>query len=159
MKIKNTILPLTLLSLTLLFTGCDWWPFCCKKCKKGEKAKKAKVEKAKKISVSVKIEDAASFDNAIKDKDLSVVKFWAPWCGACNKLDPTYEAVAQDNKVKYNFYSVNIDKLKEVSKEFGIKGIPSILFFKEGKEVGDKIVGVISEKELVSKIKAADEAK
>jgi len=83
----------------------------------------------------------ANFDaEVIKADKLTVVDFWAPWCGPCLALGPTIEALAKDYDGKVNVGKVNVDENPQVSVDFGITSIPAVFFFKNG-QVVDKQVG------------------
>ncbi len=83
----------------------------------------------------------SNFDaEVIKADKLSIVDFWAPWCGPCLALGPTIEALAKEYDGKVNVGKMNIDDNPEVSVKYGITSIPCVLFIKDGKVV-DKQVG------------------
>ncbi len=65
-----------------------------------------------------------------------VVDFWAPWCGPCRALTPTLEKVAGELKGKVKLVKVNSDENQELSQAFGIRSIPNVIAFKDGKAVG-----------------------
>ncbi len=83
----------------------------------------------------------SNFDAEVINADkLSIVDFWAPWCGPCLALGPTIEALAKEYDGKVNVGKMNIDDNPEVSVKYGITSIPCVLFIKDGKVV-DKQVG------------------
>jgi len=71
---------------------------------------------------------------------LSVVDFWAEWCGPCRMLGPTVEAVADEYAGKIKVYKMNVDNNPETPTKFHIRGIPTMIFFKNGQAV-DQLVG------------------
>ena len=73
-------------------------------------------------------------------KGLLVVDFWAPWCMPCRMLTPVIEELAKDYKGKVLFGKVNTDENQQISMQYGIRGIPALIFFKDQKEVG-RLVG------------------
>lgn len=83
----------------------------------------------------------ANFDtDVLKADKLSVIDFWAPWCGPCLALGPTIEALAKDYDGKVNVGKVNVDENPTISINYGITSIPCVLFIKNG-QVVDKQVG------------------
>lgn len=87
----------------------------------------------------------------IKSNKLSVIDFWAPWCGPCLALGPTIEALAKEYEGKVNVGKVNVDENSNLSVTYGITSIPCILFIKDGKVV-DKQVGAVPKAALERKI-------
>ena len=73
-----------------------------------------------------------------------VVDFWAPWCGPCRMLAPTVEAVAEKYAGNALVVKLNVDDNPSVSQRFGIKGIPTLILFKNGREE-ERVVGATSE--------------
>ena len=85
--------------------------------------------------------DKSSFDSALADagSKLVVVDFFAVWCGPCKGLVPQLEKLAANN-TNVHFYKVNVEVNEEVSTEYKISAMPTILFFKNGKKV-EEIIG------------------
>jgi len=82
-----------------------------------------------------------------------VVDFWAEWCGPCRMIGPVIEELAGEYKDKAIIGKINIDENNDVAEEYGIRSIPTILFFKNG-ELMDKHIGVASKSLLEEKLKA-----
>lgn len=82
-----------------------------------------------------------------------VLDFWAEWCGPCRMVAPIIDELAEEYKAQVNIGKVDVDDNNEVSTEFGIRNIPTILFFKDGKIV-DKQVGALPKAKIEEKIKA-----
>lgn len=82
---------------------------------------------------------------------LTVVDFWAPWCGPCLALGPTIDALSTEYADKINVGKVNVDENPNVSMEYGITSIPCVLFIKDGKVV-DKQVGAAQKSAYIKKI-------
>lgn len=78
-----------------------------------------------------------------------MVDFWATWCGPCRVLGPTVDEVASDFDGRAVVAKCNIDDCEEVAVQYGIRNIPTLLFFKNG-EVVDRKVGIVSKQEIES---------
>ena len=78
-----------------------------------------------------------------------LVDFWAEWCGPCKMLTPTIESIAEDYQDKSDIVKINIDEAPGIATRFGIRSIPSILLFKSGKVIEQR-VGAVSKGELTS---------
>jgi thioredoxin 1 len=94
--------------------------------------------------------NASNFDSTV-EKGVSLVDFWAPWCGPCRMIAPVIEELADDFEGKANICKVNTDDEQEVAVKYGIRSIPTILFFKDG-ELVDQMVGASSKQILTDKI-------
>ena len=79
-----------------------------------------------------------------------LVDFWAQWCAPCRMLAPTVEAVAQSFRETATVVKLNVDDNPQVSQRYGIKGIPTLILFKNGKEE-ERVVGATS-KEAISRM-------
>lgn len=71
---------------------------------------------------------------------LTMIDFWAEWCGPCRMLGPTIEAVADEYAGKVKVFKMNVDNNPETPTKFHIRGIPTVIFFKNGQPV-DQLVG------------------
>jgi thioredoxin 1 len=93
-----------------------------------------------------------NFKEVVLDSDkLTVVDFWAEWCGPCRAIGPVIEELSKDYEGKVNVGKVNVDVNPEVSMNYGITSIPAILFIKNG-EVVDKQIGAVPKSVLDQKI-------
>jgi thioredoxin 1 len=93
----------------------------------------------------------SNFESDVLNSDKPVlVDFWAPWCAPCRMLAPTVEAVAQNFQNTASVVKLNVDDNPQVSQRYGIKGIPTLILFKNGKEE-ERVVGATS-KEAISRM-------
>ncbi len=96
----------------------------------------------------------ANFDTDVLASDkLSVVDFWAEWCGPCRAIGPVIEELSKEYEGKVNIGKVNVDHNPNVSMNYGITSIPAILFIKGGKIV-DKQIGAVPKSVLDKKIQS-----
>jgi thioredoxin 1 len=93
----------------------------------------------------------SSFEKEVLQSDRPVlVDFWAVWCAPCRMLEPTVEAVAEKYAANARVVKVNVDDNPSISQRYGIKGIPTLILFKGGKEE-ERVVGATS-KESISRM-------
>lgn len=96
----------------------------------------------------------ANFDELVKKSDKPVlVDFWAEWCGPCKMIGPVVEELAKEYEGRALVGKLNVDENPAVSIEFGIRSIPTLLFFKNG-QVVDRHVGVAGKDVLDKKLQA-----
>ncbi len=103
--------------------------------------------------MAVEITDA-NFEQLVTKSDKPVLlDFWAEWCGPCRMVGPVVDELAKDYEGKAIIGKVNVDDNANISTLFGVRNIPTILFFKGGKVV-DKQVGAVPKSVLENKLKA-----
>jgi thioredoxin 1 len=88
----------------------------------------------------------ATFSESIKRSTLTFVDFWAPWCQPCKAMLPALEAFAASNP-QINVVKVNVDEQSELAKKWGVRGIPSIMVFKDGERIASK-TGTLTQNQL-----------
>lgn len=94
-----------------------------------------------------------NFNELIAQGKPVVVDFWATWCGPCKKIGPLVEELAAEYEGQAIIGKVNVEEEDDLVAQFGIRNIPTILFFKDGAVV-DKVVGAVPKSELEGKLKA-----
>src|SRR2546423_8111027 len=106
--------------------------------------------KLKNKIMALEITDA-NFDELVLKSDKPVlIDFWAEWCGPCRMVGPIVEEISKEYEGKAIVGKVNVDHNPNISMEFGIRNIPTILFFKNG-QVVDKQVGAVPKAQLAAK--------
>jgi len=93
-----------------------------------------------------------NFDATVAN-GVTMVDFWAPWCGPCRMIAPVIDELAEEYEGKATIAKVNTDEQQDIAVKFGIRSIPTILFFKDG-EVVDQMVGAASKDVFAEKLNA-----
>jgi len=95
----------------------------------------------------VHVNDNNFNDEVIKSDMLVLVDFWAAWCGPCKIVAPTIESIADEYKGRLKVCKLNVDENPTTATTYRITGIPSLIFFKDGK-VADMLVGAVPKEEI-----------
>ena len=94
-----------------------------------------------------------NFTSEVLDADgIVLVDFWAPWCGPCKMQTPILEKFSKSSEVTAKITKLNTDASPETAQKFGIHSIPTIIIFKDGKEI-ERLIGVQPESSLADKLK------
>ena len=95
-----------------------------------------------------------NFNSDVLESEKTVlVDFWAEWCGPCKMLTPVIEEIAAENDGKYVIGKVNVDECPDIAAKYGIRSIPCLLYFKNGK-VEKQTVGVVDKSEIQSTLES-----
>lgn len=94
----------------------------------------------------------ATFEEKVTSHKLTVLDFYATWCGPCRMLAPIMEQAEKENNDVF-FCRADVDKTPDLARKFGIMSIPTLVFFRDGQEV-DRSVGLLRKPELTAKIDA-----
>ena len=97
----------------------------------------------------LKLTDAEFETQVIKSEKPILVDYWAEWCGPCKMIAPVLEEIAQELSDKVLIGKLNVDENSQTPPKYGIRGIPTLMLFKNGEVVGTQ-VGAISKSDLVS---------
>jgi thioredoxin 1 len=121
--------------------------------KKAKELKEKLSKKSKKGATNKPIEVTdKTFDSTIKEHKIVVVDCWAEWCGPCRMIAPTIEAMASDYSGKVVFGKLHVGENSETATKYCITSIPTLLFFKDGKLVG-QIIGAVPRQQIEQRLK------
>lgn len=96
--------------------------------------------------------DMGNFDSEVKNSDkVTIVDFFADWCGPCRKLSPIIEEIEQELSDKAKFTKINTDENIDLARDYQISGIPTLLVFKNG-ELVERMVGLMPKNTIITNI-------
>lgn len=90
-------------------------------------------------------EDVLNYDG------VTFIDFWAPWCGPCRMLGPIVEELASDYEGKAQVGKLNVDENQSTARDYGVMSIPTMIIYKDGKEV-DRLVGVMPKEQIAERL-------
>ena len=100
------------------------------------------------------VEDTTFQEKVLGSERPTLVDFWATWCAPCRAIAPVVEELASQYDGKVDFYKLNIDENPDTPGNYGVRGIPTLILFKDGKVV-DQVVGAVPKSQLDSMIQKA----
>jgi thioredoxin 1 len=100
------------------------------------------------------VSDANFAEEILKADKPALVDFWAPWCGPCKALGPLVEALADEYRDRVKVGKINIDDNPKTAADYGVRSIPTLILFKEGK-VLDTLIGLVPKDRLETFLKKA----
>ena len=85
------------------------------------------------------IKDENFENDVLNSSKLTLVDFWAEWCGPCKQIGPILEEIAEEKKDMIKIVKLNIDENPQTPQKYGVRGIPTLILFKDGKLVNSKV--------------------
>jgi thioredoxin 1 len=103
--------------------------------------------------MAFEVNDGNFEEIVIKSEKPVIVDFWAEWCGPCRMITPIIEEISSEYSGKVVVVKCDVDNSPQVAAKYGIRNIPTVLFFKNGK-IADKQVGAVPKKNFLNKLNA-----
>jgi thioredoxin len=89
--------------------------------------------------------------DVLQSSQLTIVDFWAPWCGPCKMMAPILDEIASHDVNTVKVAKLNVDENSETAERFGVSGIPTLIFFRDG-QIVDRLVGAVPRSQLETRI-------
>ena len=105
------------------------------------------------MSQAIHLDPSAFTTEVLNSEKPVLVDLWAPWCGPCKQLAPLLDEIARENVDRFKITKLDVEKHPEIASQFGVRGIPTLLFFKNG-TLADQVVGLSSKKNIVARLDA-----
>src|SRR5690554_2226866 len=105
------------------------------------------------MAENIKDLDSTNFNAAVEADKLTLVDFWAPWCGPCKAIAPILEEIATEVQGQVLIATVNVDNETALATKYNIRAIPTLLLLKKGETI-DQFVGMTNKSDLMSRIQA-----
>lgn len=100
----------------------------------------------------------SNFEEEVINSELPVlVDFWAAWCGPCRVIAPVIEELAEEYEGRFKVAKLDVDYNPQTAMQFGVRSIPTLLFFKDG-QVADQVIGAQSKRNLTQRLEALEQA-
>jgi thioredoxin 1 len=96
---------------------------------------------------TIQISDSNFKTEVLESQIPAMVDFWAPWCGPCKAISPVVEELADEYEGKIKLFKVNVDDNPNIAAQYGIRAIPTLIFFKGGQQM-NQITGAVSKDSL-----------
>ena len=96
----------------------------------------------------IPISDASFEEDVIKNTEAILIDFWAEWCGPCKTIAPILEEIAEEYNGKLKIGKINVDDSTEIPAKYGIRGIPTLILFKNGQPAATR-VGALTKAQLI----------
>lgn len=104
-------------------------------------------------TVPLTLTEANFATTVLANPTLTVVDFWAPWCGPCRMVSPIVQELATDFAGRITVAKLNIDNYPQLATQYNVQAIPTLLFFQNG-QIVDQVIGIASKRTLAAKINA-----